>query len=281
MFYHICFFMGGHYLQFQHQNAVLGYLQAGNGPEHLFIFHGFGQDHTVFNSLVDGLSEKYTLYVFDLFFHGNSFWPHGEAPMSKDYWKRLLGQFLIEKKIESFSVMGYSLGSKFAFTSLEAFPQQISNVYLLAPDGIKTNIWYSLATYPIVLRRLFKSMILKPGRFQSIINLTRSLKLIDRGVIKFAESQMDTTEKRKRVYFSWVVFRRLQFNMKTIATLINTHKISLYVMVGRYDKIITAKNMKGLLKRVPGHYFQILNTGHNGVIEKSIEVIRNIATKSP
>jgi len=281
MFYHICPSMAGNYHQFQHQGAVLGYLQAGNGPEHLLIFHGFGQDHTAFNALASELDKKFTLYSFDLFFHGQSHWPNGETPLSKGYWKEILGRFLKEKAIENFSLMGFSLGGKFALASIEAFPRKISSVYLLAPDGIKTNIWYSLATYPIALRWLFKSMILKPGRFQSIVRGARKLNLADRGVSKFAESQMDTEEKRQRVYYSWVVFRQLKFDLDSIASLINSNKIDLYVFVGRFDKIITAKNIELLLHRVPDHHFQILETGHNGLIEKSIEMLRNIGSKSP
>ncbi|MFZ1809335.1 MAG: alpha/beta hydrolase [Cyclobacteriaceae bacterium] len=273
--------MDGNYLQFQHQGAVLGYLQAGNGPQHLLIFHGFGQDHTAFHSLANELNEKFTLYSFDLFFHGKSQWPHKETPLSKHYWKELLDRFLNKKGIENFSVMGFSLGGKFALASIEAFPSRISSVYLLAPDGIKTNIWYSLATYPVALRWLFKSMILKPGRFQSIVNGARKLNLVDRGVGKFAESQMNTEEKRKRVYYSWVVFRQLQFNLNAIASIINSNHISLHLLVGQFDKIITAKNMDRLLKRIPNHHFQILETGHNGLIEKSIEALRNIGSKSP
>ncbi|MEQ9413382.1 MAG: alpha/beta fold hydrolase [Cyclobacteriaceae bacterium] len=273
--------MTGNYHQFQHQGAVLGYLQAGNGPEHLLIFHGFGQDHTAFHSLANELDEKFTLYSFDLFFHGKSQWPHNETPLSKAYWKELLGQFLKEKVIKNFSVMGFSLGGKFALATIEAFPSKISSTYLLAPDGIKTNIWYSLATYPVALRWLFKSMILKPGRFQAIVRGARKLHLVDRGVSKFAESQMNTEEKRKRVYYSWVVFRQLKFDLNNIASLIISNKINLYVFVGRFDKIITAKNMALLLHRVPDHHFQILETGHNGLIEKSIEVLRNIGSKSP
>lgn len=281
MFYHICFAMAGYYHQFQHQAAILGYLQAGSGPEHLLIFHGFGQDHTAFNALANELDKKFTLYSFDLFFHGQSQWPKGEIPLSKTYWKDLLDQFLKEKAIVNFSLMGFSLGGKFALASLEAFPSRISSVYLLAPDGIKTNIWYSLATYPVALRWLFKSMILKPGRFQSIVKGARKLHLVDRGVSKFAESQMNTEEKRKRVYYSWVVFRQLKFDLGRIASIINSNNINLYVFVGQFDKIITAKNMALLLHRVPDHHFQILETGHNGLIEKSIEVLRNIGSKSP
>lgn len=281
MFYHICASMSADYHLFHHQGAVLGYSQAGSGRKSILIFHGFGQDHSVFHALADKLSEKFTLYSFDLFFHGKSKWPHNETPLSKGYWKEILGQFLDEKAIVTFSLLGFSLGGKFALACIEAFPSRISSVYLLAPDGIKKNIWYNLATYTAPLRWLFKSMILKPGRFQSIVKGVRKLNLIDRGVIRLAESQMSTEEQRRRVYYSWVVFRQLKFDLDKIASIINSNSIDLWLFVGQFDKMITAKNMDRLLKRIPDHHFQILQTGHNGLIEKSIEVLRNIDSKSP
>lgn len=281
MFYHICPSMAGHYHQFQYQGAVLGYLQVGNGPEHLLLFHGFGQNHTAFNALARELDTKFTLYCFDLFFHGKSQWPHNETPLSKVYWKEILSQFLDEKAIVNFSLLGFSLGGKFVLASIEAFPSRISSVYLLAPDGIKKNIWYNLATYPAPLRWLFKSMVVKPGRFQTIVKGARKLNLIDRGIIKFAESQMNTEEQRKRVYYSWVVFRKLKFDLDKIASMVNSNSINLCLFVGQFDKMITAKNMDRLLKRIPDHHFQVLPTGHNGLIKKSIEVLRNIGSKSP
>ncbi len=281
MFYHICASMSTDYHLFHHQGAVLGYSQAGSGPKSILIFHGFGQDHAVFNALAGKLSDIFTLYSFDLFFHGKSEWPLDETPLSKAYWKELLDQFLTKNSIEKFNLIGFSLGGKFALASLEAFPSRVSSVYLLAPDGIKTNFWYSLATYPLVLRRLFKSMILKPGRFVSIVKWAKKLNLMDKGVIKFAESQMDTEEKRKRVYYSWVVFKQLRFDLDFIASIINVNKIELSIFIGRFDKVITADIVAPLLKRVPHHQLQILETGHNGLIDKSIEALRNISIKSP
>ncbi|HCM75068.1 MAG TPA: alpha/beta hydrolase [Cytophagales bacterium] len=269
----------GYYL-FEHQNIVLGYLKAGSGPTPLLSFHGFGQNHQAFDSLVDELGTQFTLYSFDLFFHGKSEWPNGETPISKAEWKALLERFLKENQIDRFSLMGFSLGGKFALASLEAFASKIIAIYLMAPDGIKTNFWYSLATYPVAFRSLFKSMITKPGRFLSIVHFAGALRLIDKGVMRFAQSQMDSEEKRKRVYYSWVVFRRFKFDMHHIADIINSHQIELHIIIGRFDKIITAKNMNHLLRHVQGHQLKILETGHNGLIQRSGELFRNIASKN-
>ncbi len=256
-----------------YKNSVLFYQKFGHGDKSLLLFHGFGQHYRAFAALADTLAPHITLYAFDLFFHGTSRWNEGEQPLEKEMWKEIMRKFLDEHKIEKFSVLGFSMGGKFALVSLELFPAQVEQIILLAPDGVKTSFWYSLATYPLLLRKFFKSMILKPGRLHAVTAMLHTLHLVDNGLLRFAESQMATQEKRERVYYSWVVFRHLHVDIKKIAELINTHSIQLLMIVGKHDKIITARNMNHLLCHVPNHQLEILDTGHNGVIEISVPIL--------
>ena len=258
----------------QTSNFKLFYYKLGNGKEPLLLFHGFGQTHRAFNSWNE-LSDQYTLYLFDLFFHGESTW-HNRLPIEKKDWKKILKIFLEKEGLERFSIGGFSMGGKFALSALESFPTQINRIILLAPDGIKTSFWYSLATYPIAIRSLFKSMILHPNRLYKITKALRAVKLIDNGLLRFAELQMDTEEKRRRVYYSWVYFRHFKFDLALIAKLIHTHKIDFVLYTGRYDKVIPPENMNRLLKHLPSKYSNtILEAGHNDLINKSFLLLKN------
>ena len=237
----------------------INYIQTGNRP--LLMFHGYGQDASVFNG-IEG-------YSIDLFFHGKSVWNKDETPIEKSEWKEIIGKFLDDHRIDQFSVLGFSMGGKFAIATLEAFPDRVKEIILLAPDGIKTSFWYSLATYPFAFRNLFKSTISNHKRFLRIATSAKKLGLIDKGVLRFVETQMDSEEKRKRVYYSWVVFRHLKFDIDKIAKIINDRDIKLTLLVGRYDKIITAKNMKGLTSRIGNLKFEILDAGHTSLINKA------------
>jgi pimeloyl-ACP methyl ester carboxylesterase len=260
------------HLTVSYKNSSLAYQKSGHGEKVLLLFHGFGQHHMVFEILTETLAPHYTLYAFDLFFHGQSKW-NGETPLEKETWREIMLQFLTENKIERFNILGFSLGGKFTLATLELFPDQIEQIFLLAPDGIKTNFWYSLATYPLLLRRFFKTMILKPGRLHALTSILHTLRVVNNGLLRFAESQMDTKEKRERVYYSWVVFRHLKFEMKTIAGLIKGYSIQLTLIVGKHDKIITTKNMQQLLRHLKDYQLEVLDTGHNGVIAGSIPAL--------
>jgi pimeloyl-ACP methyl ester carboxylesterase len=253
-----------------HNNSTLHYAKAGNGSKHLLVFHGFGQDMNVFEYVSSHLGSRYTFYVFDLYFHGKSTWNRGEQTLEKQEWKDIVEIFLAENNIQNFSVAGFSLGGKFALATFEAYPKQTQEIFLIAPDGIKTSFWYSMATYPALLRNFFRSMIMHPERFLSIARFLNKTGLVDQGLIRFAEFQMNSEEKRKRVYYSWVVFRHLRFDMNVISDLINQYNTKLTIIVGKFDKVITPGNVKKKLKRIKNYRFEILESGHTGLINQSI-----------
>lgn len=253
-----------------YNNSNLHYAKTGNGDQHLLVFHGFGQDISVFDFFTRSLSRNYTFYVFDLYFHGKSKWGKGEQPLEKHRWRETIRLFLSENNINRFHLAAFSLGGKFALATLEAFPDRVVSVYLIAPDGIKTSFWYSLATYPVVFRRFFRSMILHPDRFLTLARFLHKTGLVDQGLIRFAEYQMNSIEKRSRVYYSWVVFRHLKFNVSALADLINSKKVRVVIIVGKYDKVITPRNMQRLTKRLNNYKLEILESGHNGLINQSM-----------
>ena len=253
-------------LSIKHDKATLSYFKYGSGPSVVLAFHGFGQTHVVFEDLAKAMGEQYTIFSIDLFFHGKSKWGYGEAPLEKSFWKAIMETFLQKEEIERFGVMGFSMGGKFLLACLEEFSSKVESITLLAPDGIKTSFWYSLATYPLLFRRLFKSMIDHPGRFYGIAKVAHTFKLIDKGILRFVESQMNTHEKRERVYLSWVVFRHFKFKTPAIAQIINFNGIPVTLVIGSHDKIITAKNMKPLLSKLPHAKLHVMESGHNNVI---------------
>jgi len=253
-----------------HNSSSLFYFKSGNGKKVLLLFHGFGQDHTVFVPLMDSLKDAYTCYAFDLYFHGASRWPHGEQPLEKQVWKETLNTFLNENQIDRFAVLGFSLGGKFALASVEMFSERIDELFLVAADGVKTSFWYRLATYPFLARKLFKSMILHSNRFFSIGSFFHSIGLLENGVLRFAESQMNTEEKRSRVYYSWVVFRHLDFSMKVLAEVINRFKIGTTLLVGKYDKVIPPQNMNHLITRLQHGKLEVAEVGHNQLLSPRV-----------
>jgi pimeloyl-ACP methyl ester carboxylesterase len=248
-----------------YENNRLHYAKSGSGASPLLLFHGFGQSSIVFDAWVPMLEKTYTLYAFDLFFHGKSEW-ESKRCVEKGDWKNLIELFLKKENIIQFAVAGFSLGGKFAMVTVESFPERVTKLFLLAPDGIKTSAWYSLATYPIATRSIFKSMIKKPERFFSLVKIARKFGWIDKGIVRFVENQMNTEAKRKQVYLSWVFFRHIKINLNNLAELLNENSIAVIMLVGKYDKVILAENMNNLLDKIQHKKLFLLDAGHNDLI---------------
>src|SRR5688572_20735740 len=103
----------------------LHYQKLGHGTKVLLAFHGFGQNSDYFLPVAEALGEQFTIYAFDLFFHGNSWLEKEHAPLTKEFFTSLLQRFLAKEKVEKFSVTGFSMGGKFALAVLESFPERI------------------------------------------------------------------------------------------------------------------------------------------------------------
>jgi len=255
-----------------YQNSELFYYKEGDGSKAILLFHGFGQDHKTFDSWIEPLENDYTIFAFDLFFHGNSKWLNQQA-LKKDDWKKIFQLFIKQEEIERFVIAGFSIGAKFVLATLELFPDRIEKVVLLAPDGIKNNFWYRFATSTSLMRSLFRSMILKPRRLQTLIKLLKFFRIEDKSLLRFVEVQLSTDERRQRVYNSWIYFRHLNFNLNDLTLLLNSRNIPVVFILGKSDKVIPSERIKSFAKTLKNNQFQLLDAGHPDLISKGVKYI--------
>jgi pimeloyl-ACP methyl ester carboxylesterase len=251
----------------EYQDWKFSYEKTGNGFPPLLLFHGFGQTHKVFKPLVDTLKNNYTCYSFDLFHHGESTAPK-DQPLEISTWNKIFQIFLEKEELADFSVGGFSIGGKYLLPIILEHASHISQVIFIAPDGIKTNIWYKLATYPAPLRKLFRSMIRHPQRFFLISRLLRRLGFIDKRLSFFVEKQMKSPTQRLRLYETWAGIRRLKIKTRDIKHVLIKNKISTNIFLSKNDKIIPVKPFKRFCKKIPTCNLHIFNCGHYELIKK-------------
>lgn len=257
----------------QEGKARLFYQVYGSGERVVLAFHGYGQDHSHFQTIAAALPQI-KLIAFDLFFHGRSVLPKKDMPLQKDYLARIITKFLEQHHIDRFSLLAFSMGGKFAFTLLEYFPDKVDRLLLVAPDGISTSFWYSLATYPGWLQGLFKRTVVRPARFFTFINWLEKRRLVDRGLIKFAAYQMNSTQKRLRVYKSWVGYRALTFDIRKIVRILNSRQVPLTLILGEYDQVISGKRLQVFARNVNNCQVVVLKTGHTFLLHDVANYLR-------
>jgi len=251
----------------------LHYAKYGNGHEILLIFHGFGQSHEIATSFAIQLMDSHTIYSFDLPHHGKSDWQESKSILTKLEMKEIFTDWIIQKNINKFSVLGYSMGGKIAITLAEMFPKQVSHLVLVAPDGLYKSYWYQVATsWPIDV--LFRRTIDNPNFYFRFTKQLRKTSLIPDKLIQFAESQMATRKLRAMVYYNWYNFQKLFIDRTLIKNNINSMKLRARLVVGINDSIIKPSLVIPIVEDL-GFQIVRLDAGHAKVLDLAAENIED------
>ncbi|MBX0292287.1 alpha/beta fold hydrolase [Hymenobacter sp. HSC-4F20] len=244
----------------------LHFQKYGAGPRVVLAFHGYGQSEGHWRTLIGTLGPEVTVYAFDLFYHGRSRLAKPDAPLSKKRLGELLEEFLRAQGIETFSLLAFSMGAKFALTAVEQFPVAVEQVWLIAPDGLQRQFWYALATYPPWMRGVLGRAVLRPQRLLRFLDTLHQRRLIDGNLIRFAQWQLDSREKRLRVYRSWLGFRQLTFELKRLAAILNGRPTPVTFFLGRHDRVIPRAGLQQFIGSLHNARTVLLEAGHAGLL---------------
>ncbi len=248
-------------------NGQLAYEKYGLGNEILLAFHGFGQDRTIFKAWTEKLNSKYTIYAFDLFYHGDS--NREPDKLRKQEWSQWISQFLEQESIHQFSVLGYSLGGRFAICTALQFCEKITSLTLIAPDGIFLTPWFKLATTPGV-RIAFKLLMAHPSLLERLIRLNEQSKIVNQYVTDFARKEMGDLQNRKRVYRSWNHFKAIGYPESELISKLNQSGFQKTLIIGDKDQIILPKNILRIVRRIKEITVHRLPLKHHQLIKPEI-----------
>ncbi len=257
----------------------LHYSRLGSGPKVLLAFHGFGQNKNDLKPFVEPFLDDHTVYCFDVFFHGHSNWNLNQAAkVTPRLWSKFIEAFIAKEKIDTFSLAGFSLGSRFALQIFRNRPQKVEAIYLLAPDNIKPDFWYELATGTALGKAVLKHLVERPGLFFRMVDFLAFIKFIDLSVKKFVAGQMNTRLKRKQVYHCWTAFRPLLIPARELVALLNHYKLPVYLFSGKMDRVVGKKSLRPLISKVKKCTWIELETGHHGLLKNAGKYLTELKT---
>ncbi len=258
----------------------LHYEKVGVGQDVVLAFHGIGQTGRSFLTFAQKYASQYTFYLFDLPFHGQS-GALAQTKLDVEDWKKWIDFFLKNENITSFSVIGYSMGGKFALITTNEFVGKIEEVWLLAPDGITESKWYLMATRYKFMWRIFSFFVMNVAGRKKIVALFQTLGLVSKSTVRFVESTLATEQQRKQVYDSWIGFSEMGLSMKELSKKIDERKIKLKIFLGQRDAILPIGFIKPLIEKANNCELVILNTGHHKLIQEVLEKCEAIFLKKP
>jgi pimeloyl-ACP methyl ester carboxylesterase len=259
--------------QLHFKSSIINYYVFGKGDKVLFCLHGYGENGASFSFLENYLGNDYTLYAIDFPFHGATEWKE-KTPL---HAKELLDIFnrINEKQTKIFSVLAYSMGGRIALHLLQAAPEKMQRVILIAPDGLRENFWYKLSTQTSAGKKLFKQTMRQPQLFFMFLNLANKTNLLNNSVVKFIHNYLDDEKERILLYKRWMVLRLFKPNLQFIKEICAKQNIRLHFLFGSFDKIILSKRAN-IFQQSKNIHIKVIEAGHQLLKEKYASYIASL-----
>jgi pimeloyl-ACP methyl ester carboxylesterase len=257
----------------------LTYYRWGNGQKVIIALHGYGEKATSFAGWGSSLPSGFTLFAPDLPHHEDSTWPDGKAFTTQD-----LHAFIqaMTGKNAPFILAGYSMGGRISLSYFQAYPDQIEHLVLIAPDGLKMNFWYWLATQTKSGNRLFHYTMIHPGWFLGIVGWLGRYKLVNTGIVKYVQRYLGNATNRTRLYKVWTCMHSFRPDLKLIRRQIKEKGLKTDLIFGHYDKIIQPTQGYRFIKTIePYCHLKELPTGHLLLAPGSAELCLEVVTGLP
>src|SRR4051812_5719235 len=171
-------------LKLKYKNSIINYYRFGKGKKTALCFHGYGETAASYLFLETLTGEEFNFIAIDLPFHGETDWKEGYHFSSQDL-KQITTEILNEELQKKIILIGFSLGARIALSLYGLIPGKVEKILLLAPDGLKLNFWYWLATQTHLGNTLFSFTMKKPGWFFGFLKTLDRLKLVNASIFKF------------------------------------------------------------------------------------------------
>lgn len=239
------------------------YLRWGQGDKVLVCLHGYGESAGSFALLEPVLGEAYTIVAPDMPWHGETEWNEG-LYMAPAVLVEIVKEIVAKEGLgRRWALMGYSMGGRIALSLLQHASEHISGLVLLAPDGMKVNPWYWLATQTSVGNRLFRYTMDHPRWFMTMLKLGNSLRVVNKSVYKFTSHYIGDREIRHALYTRWTTMRGFRPRLHQVQENVRSQGILIRILYGRYDRIITSPAGEKFCRGLDAHCrVEILSCGH-------------------
>ncbi|MHA4810116.1 alpha/beta fold hydrolase [Flavitalea flava] len=251
------------------------YCSWGTGNKVLLCFHGYGESAESFTILEESLAPDFTVFAIDLPFHGGTDWKEG-LYFDPETLVELVTKMVADHNgpAGGWHLLGYSMGGRVALDLLGKIPEKIEKLVLLAPDGLKVNGWYWLATQSRPGNWLFRKTMQYPGWFFFILRLADKLKFVNQSVYKFTIRYIGQRQVREELYQRWTTMRDFRPDIPSLRALIREKNIPVRLMYGRYDRIILWERGQKFIEGIePFCELVILDCGHQLLERKNKDAL--------
>ena len=249
-----------------HPAGRIHVLRFGHGPNLLIALHGFNDRARMFAVLESALAEQYTVVAIDCPFHGQTEW--SKKTFTKEDLLSIVRQIVEDEGKERFSLMGFSFGARLAQAMLPELAGQLDRLYLLSPDGVKTQ-GMSIATYtPVWLRHLLRSILQSPNWFIQMVRWGRHMRIVSPFTYHFLTNNLNRPERLRRTFGCWLAMSSFYLRRRRIKSILQKSQIPTEVYIGLDDPLLHQAALKKQYEGMPSVQVFWLEGGHRLVGEE-------------
>lgn len=256
-----------------YKNSQIHCLRFGEGPESLFAFHGYADHAALFLPLRVALEKRYTIYSLDLPYHGQTTWlPDTYRCEDVIAW---INNILEKEQSSSFALLGYSYGGRLVQKIAPHFAEKISQIFLLAPDGIFTRGMINAHLVPKFIRLLLRKSLREPHWLITIVAAFHRLGLLSTYNLKFIRHHLSDTERRQRLFNTWISMNDFILRPRKTKRFFRESGIPVSLYFGRKDQAIPLKSGEWMAVGVPNVALMILEKGHRIISPELIRLMES------
>ena len=160
---------------------------------------------TQFSVLEPAFAEQYTIYSFDLFFHGQTQLLDTSLDVIRKgltaaEFGNYMAEFIEEIGFEKVSLLSYSMGALMALSVIEHIPHKVRNAFFIAPDGIRPNKLLQFGSRNLIMNRIFYKLVYSPATVNWILNSMLKYRYIDEPLHRILQGEFGTEATRLTCY---------------------------------------------------------------------------------
>ncbi len=234
-------------------HTILG----GKKDNWLVAFYGYGQSYKAYEKLYVELKDSHNIIIID------NPMQDVEAEIHPDNLKKYIADLFVQYNIEIFDSVSYSMGSRFNLCLPLLFPNQLKNIFIIAPDGIKFNFWNRVAISTPWGRRIFKFFVENGSVYMSTLLFFHKIGVVNKSHYAFSKWHMRDDRSRKRVYNAWMNMRFIRPDLNEVNNQIERNSIQLRSYFGKQDPVIPLSIQKRCVRFFPNQKHYLLDMDHN------------------
>ncbi|HAI76745.1 MAG TPA: hypothetical protein DCM08_10905 [Microscillaceae bacterium] len=133
---------------------------------------------------------------------------------------------------------------------------------------MQQKFWYFFSTKTQIGHYFLKQLLLKKIHFLlTLLDIFYKLGVFKVSFVRFIHSQLNTPEKRRRIYYTWMVYRDLQLNsLQIIQSLLSNSGKSVFYL-GANDAIFPLRKYSVWKKRLPSVHWEVRPGNHTQIFK--------------